>query len=375
VRAPPEGFVYQSFDPFEYIDYLRRRWRVVAAACGVAVAVTLPLSLLLPKRYTATATIVIDPPAGSDVRTATAVSPMYLESLKTYERYAESDSLFARGVEQFHLRKAGSSPSIESLKRAVLKVAKVRDTKILEVSATLQDPKLAQSFASYIASETVNMSQGAGQETDRELIDHAQKQTAEAMTRLEAAQKAWINLSISAPVEALQSDVDAAVELEGKVGQQLVAAEADVAEYRQQAQTGGQFASEQLQAARARVDSLQKRSQDLQRSIQEKGATLSGRTAKKEELQAGLKMAQTAYESAAARLREVRAAAGTRGERLRVIDPGIVPQRPSSPNIPLYVAAALFLALVASIVYLSFVFAFRRRAVGFEPAVTRGMRA
>ena len=53
------------------------------------------------------------------------------------------------------------------------------------------------------------------------------------------------------------------------------------------------------------------------------------------------------------RLREARGDAGYRGERLRVIDPGIVPERPSSPNLPLNVAAALLLGLVLPILYLT----------------------
>jgi succinoglycan biosynthesis transport protein ExoP len=368
--------MYQSFDPFEYLDYLRRRWRVVVAAAAVAVALVLPLSLLLPKRYTAMATIVIDPPAGVDARTATVVSPGYLESLKMYERYAESDSLFARAAERFHLREAGSSQAIESLKRGVLKVSKLRDTKILEISATLRDPKLAQGFAQYIAEQTVQVSRGESVESDREFVDGAQKQADEAQLRLESAQKAFTSLAIGAGVEALRNEVDASLELHQKLREQLLSAEADVAEYQQQqTQADGQFAREQLQAARARAALLEKRAQELQRGIQEKSAMLASRTAKRDELQAALKMAQASYDNATTRLREARAAAGTRGERLRVMDPGIVPQRPSSPNIPLNVGAALFLALVASIIYLSFAFAFRRRAVGFEPAVSRGMRA
>ena len=42
--------------------------------------------------------------------------------------------------------------------------------------------------------------------------------------------------------------------------------------------------------------------------------------------------------------------------RLRLIDPGIVPQRPSSPNIPLNVFAALLFGAVASVLYLSVAF-------------------
>jgi uncharacterized protein involved in exopolysaccharide biosynthesis len=121
--------MYQAFDAFEYVDYLRTRWRVAGAACLVAVLVSLPVSLLMPKRYTATASIVIEPPGSTDARTAIVISPMYLESLKTYERFAESDSLFARAAEKFHLQEAGTaSRPIEGLKRSVLKVSKLRDT-------------------------------------------------------------------------------------------------------------------------------------------------------------------------------------------------------------------------------------------------------
>lgn len=365
--------MYSSFDPFEYIDYLRRRWSFVAITCGVAITVALAVALLLPKKYTAIATVVIDPPAGSDARTFTAVSPMYLESLKSYELYAESDTLFLRAIERFHLREAGSSASLESLKRRVLKVAKVRDTRILEVDATLRDPKQAQSLAQFIAEQTVAMSQTDSADSDRYLLDRAQKDETDARSKLDTAQQSFRRLSASAPLDAMQSEIYNAVEVAGKVRQDLVDAQANVAEYQQQ--QGGQFEREQLQAAKARADLLEKRVKDLDRVVQEKSANLARLAAKKSELENDLTIAQTAYESAAARLRDVQAAIGTRGERLQVMDPGTVPQRPSSPNAPLIGLVALFAALVASIVWLSFAFVFRRRSVEFEPAVPRGMRA
>jgi polysaccharide biosynthesis transport protein len=367
--------MYQTFDAFEYVDYLRRRWRVIAAACGVAVVLSLAVSLLLPKRYTATASIVIEPPGGNDVRLSTAVSPVYLESLRTYERFASSDTLFARAADRFHLLDAGTSQSIESLKQRVLKVAKLRDTKILEISATLPDPKTAQSLAQYLADETVNSSRMESLASDTDFVGKAQKQTTEARLRLEQVQKESADAAVNAPTEALQSEVDAAVELHGKVEQQLVVADADVAEYQQQAQAGGQFASEQLQASRARAALLQKRSDELAREIQQKSKTLASRIAKREQLQTETKLAQSAYEALSNRLHDLQVTSGSHAEQLRVIDPGIVPQRPSFPNIPLNVAAALFLALVSSIIYLSVTFTYRRKAVDFEPAVTRGMRA
>src|ERR1700733_5815706 len=110
-----------SFDPIEYLEYLRKRWRFIAVVVFLAGAVAAALCLLLPKQYTAVATLVIEPP-GSDPRSATAVSSIYLESLKSYEAFASSDSLFARACEKFHLLDGKAGPSLESFKRRVLRV-------------------------------------------------------------------------------------------------------------------------------------------------------------------------------------------------------------------------------------------------------------
>jgi uncharacterized protein involved in exopolysaccharide biosynthesis len=62
------------------------------------------------------------------------------------------------------------------------------------------------------------------------------------------------------------------------------------------------------------------------------------------------------------RLREARGEAGFRGERLKIVDPGIVPERPSSPNTPLNVAAAMLLGLVLPIVFLTLRMSYQERA-------------
>jgi uncharacterized protein involved in exopolysaccharide biosynthesis len=362
-----------AFDAFEYLEYMRRRWLVISIACGAAIVLALGVSVLLPKQYTATASIVIEPPGGSDARLTTAVSAMYLESLKTYELFAGSDSMFAQAAAKFHLR-SNESQSIESLKRRVLKVSKVRDTKILEVSVQLNDPKLAQAVAQYVAEETVRISHGESLASDHDFSDVAEKQTAEAQRHLNEVQTAWSALAVSEPVESLQSEIDADVELHSKVEEQLVNAESQVAEYEQQAQDGS-FAREQLNASQARAALLAKRARELQQIIQDKTTMLATRTSKQDALGTTLKVAKQSYESVAARLAESRAMAGTHAEQLRIIDPGIVPQRPSSPNISLNVAAALFVALIVSVVYLSLAFVYNRRGIRYERPLPREMRA
>jgi uncharacterized protein involved in exopolysaccharide biosynthesis len=340
-----------------------------------AILISLPASMMLPKRYTATASVVIEPPGGNDVRVGTAVSAVYLESLKTYERFAASDSLFARAVEKFHLRDSAGAQAIESLKARVLKVTKIRETKILEISATLPDPKQAQGVAAFLAMETVSMSRAENASSASPFLQEAVQQSEEAHAQLEKTQQAWATLATAAPVESMLSEIDAAVVLQGQLRQELVEAQANVAEYQQQARGASGFANQQLEGAQARAALLEKRVEELAREVRRNSATLARRRAEQDALQTELSVAQKAYETETARVREIRATAGTHAEQLRVIDPGIVPQRPSSPRIRLNVAAALLVALIASLVYLSGAFVYRRRAVGFEPAMSRGMRA
>src|SRR5437016_5313824 len=126
------------------LDRLRARWKLVALTCAIATILTLIVSLLLPQKYTATSRIVIDPPAGNDPRASTAVSPIYFESLRSYELFASSDDLFLRAVERFHLRQ--DSTPIDKLKKSVLQAELPRNTKILEIHATLPDPKTAHAL-------------------------------------------------------------------------------------------------------------------------------------------------------------------------------------------------------------------------------------
>jgi uncharacterized protein involved in exopolysaccharide biosynthesis len=341
---------------FDYVDYLRARWRMIIAACVTAIALSLAISLLLPKRYTATASIVIEPPAGNDVRTATAVSPVYLESLRTYERFAESDTLFAGAVERFHLATADNARNIESLKQRVLKVTKVRDTKILEISSTLVNPELAQQLVRYIAEETVKLSRRESEATDREMIAEAERQLAEARQRMDRTQQEWTRLAEHEPSSALQAQIESDIDLAAKTHQNLIDARSDIAEY----ETRPDYAKE-VPGLRARAAELEKRVVELEKRIAEKSLLASERAAARQRLEVELKLAQTAMEASSGRLRDLRSSAGTRGERLRVIDPGIVPQRPSSPNIALNVGAALLLTVVALVACLTVSFSYERR--------------
>ena len=339
----------QTFDAFQFLHHLRRRWRFVASVCVGALALALVASLILPKRYTATASLVIDPPAGNDPRTSIAVSNTYLESLRDYELFASGDTLLVSALDKFHLRDPQSPEALETIKRRILKVTKLRDTRILQISVTLPDPNQARDVAQFIAQETVRLNRTANRDSDQDLLSEAQRQADEAVAAMERAQAAWSDLDIREPLEPMRAELATLTELRRRVREDLLASRAEAGEF---AARGG----ERVAGAKARVEALEKQDADIAHQIEVKSAQLSRRSARDDEARQRLSVAQENYHALTARLREVRNTSGLRGERLRVIDPGVAPERPSSPILILNLALALAVGLIGSITWLALTF-------------------
>ena len=339
--------MHDEFSALEYAQYLRERWKLVAIAITVAGLLSAAASLLLPKRYTATSVLLIDAPAGNDPRSATAVSPVYLESLKTYEQFAASDTLFVRASQKFHLVEPGGA-AVDSLKRRVLKVVKPRDTRLLEISVTLTDPVKAQQVAQFLAEESAKLNQSLSRQTDDEFALEAQRQLDAAQVRLQAAQRAWAEVE-KKPFDALYTETSGLVELRTRLQRDVADLKAD-------------------QDETNRVASLQKEIESLDKKISSNEARSAEQRSVAEPTESELRAARSVRDNALTRLNDQRASAGARGERLRMIDPGIVPQRPSAPNITVDVLAAIFIAGIAALIGATFSFVFQQKV---RPAPVR----
>ena len=344
-----------SLDAYRYISYMRSRWVWIASSCGTAVAIAVAATVMMPRQYTATARIVIEPPAGTDLRAAMAVSPIYLESLKTYETFAASDSLFQKSMERFGLRSVLGPRPIEALKKQVLKVATVRNTRVLEIEATLPDARKAQALASFLAEQTVEMNRSLVSEGDRELIAGIEQQERDLRGQMEAMDRGWAKLLETEPTADLQAALAGAAKIRSGLEEQaqnveLELADAGEREKHSQAAELSEIRKE-VGNAQARLAEVRRQLQVLNRQSAEREKLLAERMAHRDRAEAEMKAARTALTAVETRLREARGDSGYRGERLKVIDPGIVPERPSSPNLPLNVMAALLLALVLSIFY------------------------
>jgi len=357
----------ESFDIFQYAGHLRRRWSLIALACAVALVLSLSVSFSLPKKYTAASRIIIEPPAGSNLQGATAVSSIYLESLKTYELFASNDNLFLQATGHFGLRDQQYPTPIDRLKRSVLQVKVLPNTKILEISCTLRDAKKSQALAQYIAEATVDLNRKVALEGDKELAANAEKHLVDARASLRDAQAAWAKV---AEQDGLKMELESLGTLQAKLLDDLSSAELNIAENadREKALAANPERAGELSAARTelrsdrvRIDQLRAQLDRLKRQVGEKQALLADRTTRRDVVAGQLSAARAAFEATEARLREVRSTAGYRGERLKIIDPGIVPERPSSPNIPLNVIGALLIAGVGSLLYATIEFSYRKK--------------
>jgi uncharacterized protein involved in exopolysaccharide biosynthesis len=366
----------ESFDAFRYMSYLRMRWRWIAASCGSAVAIAVIISMLMPREYTAAARIVIEPPAGTDMRAAVAVSPIYLESLRTYEQFASGDSLFQKAVNHFGFR-AGP---IEAQKKRVLKVGLLRNTRILEIWATLPDPKKAQALAQYLAQATVDMNRSLTSEGDQDLVLGMVQQERDLRQRLQETDAAWADLLSREPVQALQTETENAAELRSNLEQQISNVELEIADaverIRQATPAEAVETRKQETNARARLAQLRGQLDTLSKQGSDREKLLSVRLAHRERLEVERKAAQAQLAGLETQLREARGGASYRGERLKIVDPGIVPERPSSPNLPLNVAAAFLLGLVLPVVWLTLQMGYQdQRAAGRRSGFTAYAKA
>ncbi len=325
-----------AFDGRLYLEHLRRRWRLPAVALAGALAAASGINLLLPAKYTATVKLVIEPPAGGDPRAATVLSPIYLESLRSYEYFAFSDELFARAAAKFNLRADAGAHPIEKVKREVLRVAIPRNTRVMEIAATFPNAAKAHDLALYIAQETVNLSRSADRARDDELTAAAKSELASLARRLKDVESAYhAERSRNPTVDALRAELGRIRQMQTDLSRTALTAEL-------WDRDGDQ----------ARAEKAKQRGAELEHRAASLETALAARSGAIEAAEAELNSARTAYEQSA-QIRDVAGMAGFRGERIGIIDPGVVPERPSSPNVVLNVMVAAALGLIFSWLYLT----------------------
>jgi chromosome segregation ATPase len=264
-------------------------------------------------------------------------------------------------VERFHLRVKGNE-SVEGLKQKILRVTKVKDSKVLQIHATLPDAQKAMEVAQFIADEVLKLSHRAGAGVDQGMREGAERRLKEWQARRQQTLDGYSAFQARTPVEATQSEVDSLQELLARILRDGMSADADAEDYAAREKANTRTADdmkalhEEAAAARARATVLRKQIAETQSSLAAKSGELAKRMAKRKELEEEIDAAKAGVDAEERHTRELQDAAGGRGEVLTIIDPGILPQRPSSPNIGLNAIAAVLSTAIVALLYLAFAF-------------------
>ena len=269
-------------------------------------------------------------------------------------------------MNELGIRDPNRPEPLSSLKKGILSVEIPRNTKILKISVKLTDPEKAQQLASFIAHETVNLNERSIADSDKAQTVRIEELRAEARRRVQQAEAASIELAKGGSTEGLLEEVQALIDSRSMLQEEIFYAQdlrAELAREGSRQSVGPETSEarrdapgEALAAAQERLARLRSQMSELDREIATKRRTLTSMETRREAGDAERSTAWAVLKEAEARLELAQATVAARGERLQVIDPGVVPERHTSPNIPLNLIVALLFGAIASLVYLTIEF-------------------
>jgi succinoglycan biosynthesis transport protein ExoP len=221
----------------EFIDYLAVlwRWRATLVAGTLAAAATaLIVSLIVPKTYQATTTLMV---TRSKFGSEQMLGPQQLAlAAKTFEGIIRNRGAAAEAVEKFNLAAAPHALKPRDLLDRIDSSA-VKDTSLLTVSVELRDPQMAADVANFLAARAINLNNTLNEGEMGESRAFLEPQVVQAATDLKAAETALEEYQKQANIEIARKELESRLARFGELEAQRTKVEADLAA------TGGALAS------------------------------------------------------------------------------------------------------------------------------------
>lgn len=186
----------------QFLSILRARWWVVALVLGLTVATTLLVSLLLPRQYTATASVVVDfkPDPVSAFAFGGGASPAYMatqvdiiQSERVAQRVVRNLKLNENPqVRQEWLDETGGEGNIEvwlaSVFQKQMDVVPSRESSVIAISYKAPDPRFAAGLANAFAQAYIDTALELRTDPARLYSTFFENRAKEARETLEKAQ-------------------------------------------------------------------------------------------------------------------------------------------------------------------------------------------
>ena len=200
-------FVEREYTFWDLWTIFRKRKNLILLSTATAALGAFVFSFVLPKTFSATATLLISesPVAGADTRMFNFV---YYDLLRSYETFGTNDYLIQKSIENFGLQNPPYKLSVDKFKRQrFLQVQLPQNTRLLNVSVEFPDARLASDIANFFAANIISLDEAANAkdtQTTRLLI---KKQLDRAAEELESSRQTLMEFSRNSKLEELREAV------------------------------------------------------------------------------------------------------------------------------------------------------------------------
>jgi chain length determinant protein EpsF len=245
----------------QFLSILRARWWVVLLVLGLTVATTVVVSLLLPKQYTATASVVVDfkPDPITTAVFGGMPSPAVMATqvdILTSERVALRVVQANRLSENPQIRQqwqdeTGGEGTVEqwliTLFQRSLDVQPSRESSVIRVGYSSPDPRFAAGMANAFVQAYVDTALALRVNPARQYSGFFDQQVKESRDALEAAQRRLSEFQRANGIIATDERLDVENARLNELSSQLVALQAVAAESRSRQAQANSAAGERMQ--------------------------------------------------------------------------------------------------------------------------------
>jgi uncharacterized protein involved in exopolysaccharide biosynthesis len=189
-----------------YVRFVRRHRLVLVGVPLAAAVLALAATLLQPRRYESTVTMMS---AGTDAASAPSVA--------TYVPYLQNHRIVDGVIRDFKLSDAPHRLTRTEFFRSAFDVEAVRNTNLLTMRLRLHDPQLAADVLNRISKDAIDLVRRTNAENATSIRDILRTQLDEARQRLEAGTKQLLLYRDASQIELLRRDIDAALAQRGQL--------------------------------------------------------------------------------------------------------------------------------------------------------------
>ena len=193
----------RHLDEPRLIDYLHvvgRRWRLIAGGTLAVCLIGLAASLLLPRQYRSTATIMVVAPKTETQPAAAAAQ------LGTYRAILESNAVAAQVLSDTGL---DQQPENLKLSDVETQIEEIPATSVLRLHATTKEPRHARLIANQLAQQAIRLNDTLSQDEASQARERVGELLGQARERLDKAAADLLEYQTTAQIDALRRDADA----------------------------------------------------------------------------------------------------------------------------------------------------------------------